>query len=195
VSQSVMTANYHTQQVIHPGLFPTIDYSRKDQFFVIDQKDAFIPCSSQLHAQGMGMSHSINTLNGFSFSKKNLSFLNVSWRDSEKIAPHSNPLLSELDKTYVMEDRKKIPPFIEENHLDAILHQSCAPLNSAFGNNSLKKLSLICDDEGIETLFCLIMFSGSVQDAQKSLSSFDQNWWLSQSFRFAGKLEFDFELV
>lgn len=107
----------------------------------------------------------------------------------------SRSILSRLDEIYVIQDRIQVPRFIETNHLLLILQQAYKPLNIAFGGTSLKTLSLECDDEGFCTLFCLVMFPGSLQEAQQALKEFDHHWWLGHSQQFVGKLDFDFELV
>jgi hypothetical protein len=69
------------------------------------------------------------------------------------------------------------------------------PLNTAFGDKTVKNLSMVRDDEGFETLFCLVMTAGTMQDARQALRRFDQQWWLAHSRQVSGKLNFDFELI
>jgi hypothetical protein len=69
------------------------------------------------------------------------------------------------------------------------------PLIQAFGEAAIRNLTLITDDEGYQTLFCLIMVSGALEEARSSLEQFDQQWWLTRCGQAAGRLNFDFELL
>jgi hypothetical protein len=100
-----------------------------------------------------------------------------------------------LDTTYLIENRPEVARFIEENRLRTILLEARQPLNAAFGERPVKTLTLIRDDEGFDTLFCLVMVPGDMQEARHALRSFDQKWWLARSAEAAGRLNFDFQLV
>jgi hypothetical protein len=69
------------------------------------------------------------------------------------------------------------------------------PLTRAFGEATVKKLTLVEDDEGFVTLFCLILTPWSLEEAQRELNSFDESWWLAHAYEAYGKLNFDFELI
>ena len=103
--------------------------------------------------------------------------------------------IRDLAGLYVIEDRTAVASFIEENRLRGILLQAREALNAAFSEDAVKTIRLVRDDEGFETLFCLVMVPGDMDDARRALRSFDQQWWLSHSSQAAGKLNFDFELV
>lgn len=103
--------------------------------------------------------------------------------------------LTALEDTYVVEDRSTIPDFIRRNRLLEPLLEAREPLAAAFGKDAVKKLTLVEDDEGSVTLFCLILVAGGLKEAKSALNSFDENWWLGRSGRFLGKLNFDFDLV
>lgn len=100
-----------------------------------------------------------------------------------------------LDAAYVIEDRRTVLQFIVENRLHGVLLQAQKPLEEAFTGKTVKKLSLVRDEEGFETLFCLVMISGEMQPARTALRNFDQQWWLAHSKKVVGKLNFDFELI
>ena len=85
--------------------------------------------------------------------------------------------------------------FIKQNCLRELLLQAREPLNTAFGESAVKTLTRVQDDEGFDTLFCLILVSGDMNDARLALRSLDQHWWLARSQRADGKLNFDFELI
>jgi len=103
--------------------------------------------------------------------------------------------LMELEQLYVLEDRSKVVEFIEQNRLRELLIEAVGPLNAAFGEAVVKKLTLLEDDEGFETLFCLALIPGDMHQAMLALKSFDERWWLARSGRVGGKLNFDLELV
>jgi hypothetical protein len=102
---------------------------------------------------------------------------------------------NELEKLYVFEDRRAVNAFIVEHRLRGLLAAALEPLNEAFGDASLKTLKIATDDEGSQTLFCLVQVVASVEDAHWSLAAFDERWWLPRCGAVAGKLNFDFELV
>lgn len=104
-------------------------------------------------------------------------------------------VLKELEEVYVFQGRSAVAAFIERNRLRGLLLEARDPLNAAFGEAALKKLALVGDDEGFNTLFCLITVSGDMGEARVALRSFDRRWWLAHSEQAAGKLNFDFDLV
>jgi hypothetical protein len=108
--------------------------------------------------------------------------------------PLAGSALRTLEQAYVLEDRSAIPAFIRRNRLLEHLLEARAPLTSAFGEAAVKKLTLVEDDEGFVTLFCLILVPGGLDEARRALDSFDESWWLARSHEAAGKLNFDFEL-
>jgi hypothetical protein len=107
----------------------------------------------------------------------------------------ADPWLIGLDPSYVISHRFNVARFIKEHRLHGLLLQAIQPLNDAFTSQRIKVLSLVCDDEGFETLFCLVMITGNMEQARQALQRFDQNWWLSRSNIAAGRLNFDFELI
>lgn len=97
---------------------------------------------------------------------------------------------------YLVEDPSAISGFIKRNRvIEGLLMEAQGPLNAAFGQESIKKLTLVEDDEGFVTLFCFIMVPGDLENARRALNSFDQSWWLARSHEAHGKLNFDFELI
>jgi hypothetical protein len=109
--------------------------------------------------------------------------------------PLAGSALTTLEEAYVLEDRPAILAFIKRNGLLEPLLEARAPLTSAFGQAAVKKLTLVEDDEGFVTLFCLILVPGGLDEAGRALNSFDESWWLARCGQFGGKLNFDFDLV
>jgi hypothetical protein len=115
---------------------------------------------------------------------------------SRKIETGITGQIEYLERTYIIDDRLAVLSFIERNRLRDLLLEASNPLQNAFGNmGSRKTLRLIRDDEGIDTLFCLVQFRGSVEAGMEALACFDEQWWLDRSERSQGKLNFDFEFV
>jgi hypothetical protein len=106
-----------------------------------------------------------------------------------------NSTLEALEQAYVLEDRSAIPAFIKGNRLLELLLVAQEPLTSAFGEATVKKLTLVEDDEGFVTLFCFVLVPGGLDEARSALNSFDESWWLAHSHEAGGKLNFDFELI
>jgi hypothetical protein len=103
--------------------------------------------------------------------------------------------LRPLEQAYVLEDRSAIPAFIKQYRLLEPLLEARGPLTAAFGEATVKKLTLVEDDEGFVTLFCFVLVPGGLDEARWALNSFDDSWWLAHSHETGGKLNFDFELV
>lgn len=116
------------------------------------------------------------------------------WESSKKEVPADRPTKS-LDEAYVMQDRAAVAPFIEQHRLHGLLLQASQPLKTRFGDDSIKTLSIVCDDEGFETLFCVVITSGDLQQRRQALRAFDREWWLSRAKQAAGRLNFDFKLI
>jgi len=103
--------------------------------------------------------------------------------------------LTELERVYVFEDRSEVASFMERNRIRELLLEAREPLNAAFGEGAVKKLTLVEDDEGFTALFCLVLVTGDMRAARLALRSFDEQWWLARSGQAGGKLNFDFELI
>lgn len=121
-------------------------------------------------------------------------FRRIDWQKlNREVHPDSG--LKELEDGYVIDDRPAVAAFIGQNRLRGILQQAREPLDAAFGEATVKKLTLTEDDEGFETLFCLILIPGDMPKARLALKSFDEQWWLARSGLAGGKLNFDIELI
>ncbi len=100
-----------------------------------------------------------------------------------------------LDEIYVWDDRATVLRFIEEAHVRGLLLEARLALDEAFGIDAIKYLSLVRDDEGFDTLFCLVRTRAQLEIAMHALREFDERWWLARSREVAGKVNFDFDLV
>ena len=127
----------------------------------------------------------------------------TNFKDLEMCAPETqqsmalavDPAVKDIDEAYVMENRAAVVHFIEENRLRRLLLGARESLKLKFGGKSIKKLSIFIDDEGFETLYCIVYLSGDLQQARHALRAFDRDWWLCHAKRAAGKLNFDFALI
>ena len=103
--------------------------------------------------------------------------------------------ITRLEETYQVDDPPRVFAFIEQNRLRDLLLQAKGPLNKAFGKTVVKQLHLVRDNQGFETLYCLVMVPGDAREARRALRAFDEHWWLARSDQAGGRLNFDFELV
>jgi hypothetical protein len=103
--------------------------------------------------------------------------------------------MSDLETTYVIADRPTVSAFISEHQLGGLLFEARAFLDAAFGPQTAKSLRLVCDDEGFDTLFCLISMPADPERALEARASFDRMFWLDRCATVDGKLNFDFELT
>jgi hypothetical protein len=103
--------------------------------------------------------------------------------------------VEKLRAAYVFNDSANVELYVKDNRLTDILIQAVNPIEKKFGAGRKRTLTLVEDDEGSRTLFCFMTFSGSLDEAQKALDSFDREWWLKYARQFGTKLNFDFELV
>lgn len=106
-----------------------------------------------------------------------------------------DPALDELEWAYVFNNRSAVSAFVQRNRIREFLLEAREPLNAAFGEAAVKSLTLVEDDEGFTTMFCLILFAGDILTAKLALQAFDEGWWLVRSAQVGGKLNFDFELI
>jgi hypothetical protein len=118
----------------------------------------------------------------------------IDWQKLNREARRGSALKG-LEDGYVIDDRPAVEAFIEQNRLRGLLQQAREPLNAAFAEWAVKKLTLAEDDEGFTTLFCLVLIPGDMRAARLALKSFDEHWWLARSAQPRGKLNFDFELI
>jgi hypothetical protein len=123
-------------------------------------------------------------------------------RPSNQLRPlnslHEMPVYSGADaltSRFVIVNRRATRKFIQSQNLSDVLLQSEKHIDAAFGQSSVKTLTIVEDDEGHQTLFCLVAFPATLAEGQAALRSFDRNWWLNCARRFGSKLNFDFELV
>jgi hypothetical protein len=100
-----------------------------------------------------------------------------------------------LDEIYVWDDRPSVLRFIAETRVRALLLDARQALDNTFGDDAIKSLSLVRDDEGFDTLFCLVRTRAPLEVATRALQEFDERWWLARSEEAAGKVNFDFDLV
>lgn len=102
----------------------------------------------------------------------------------------------DIERSYVIDNRPVVLSFIERNHLQDLLLEAICPLRTAFGNRgAVQTLRIVRDDEGVDTLFCIVQFRGDVETGMQALASFDEQWWLERSRSCGGKLNFDFEFL
>jgi hypothetical protein len=102
--------------------------------------------------------------------------------------------MAELNAQFVMADARETSKFILDNGLGLILLESRMHIEAKFGE-AVKTLKVVEDDEGHQTLFCLLVYRGPLQDAKQALASFDRDWWLNRAGEFSDRLNFDFELA
>jgi hypothetical protein len=100
-----------------------------------------------------------------------------------------------LDEIYVWDDRLSVLRFIEDARVRGLLLDARQSLDEAFGYDAIKSLSLVRDDEGFDTLFCLVKTRAELAVATRALREFDEHWWLARSEDAAGKVNFDFDLI
>jgi hypothetical protein len=100
-----------------------------------------------------------------------------------------------FDREFVIENRAVVKNYIATNRLTGLLLEALPRLEEYFGANPVKALSLITDDEGSSTLFCSVKWAGDLEAARAALREFDEAWWLANSGKVAGKLNFDFDLI
>lgn len=114
---------------------------------------------------------------------------------SSRNASRRETLRADLERMYVVDEKPRVLEFVATNKLRALILQARKPLITAFGETAIKRLSIVEDDEGEETLFCLVGFSGALDEARRALRSFDEQWWLDHCGEAHGKLNFDFDLI
>jgi hypothetical protein len=100
-----------------------------------------------------------------------------------------------LNQVYVIDGHAEVNSFVRRYRLRQMLEEAVEPLKAAFGQTAIRVLKLVTDEEGSQTLYCLVMVPDSLENARHSLDSFDRQWWLERCGPVAGKLNFDYELI
>jgi hypothetical protein len=126
--------------------------------------------------------------------KQSRTLILLNWSALDQDKPSADDANS-LSATYVIENRVATGAFVRRNHLWGLLLDAVTPLKDKFGPESIKVLTLVTDDEGSESLFCLIMAPGGMVEARQQLRAFDEDWWIEHAVLSAGKLNFDIELI
>ena len=102
--------------------------------------------------------------------------------------------LEQLEQHYILEGKNALVTLLQEQReLPAILMEAVPQLRRWFGDRLLQ-LKATADDEDIIARGSVV-WPGNLQEAERALGAFDQNWWLENCVRSNGYLVFDFELV
>jgi hypothetical protein len=142
-------------------------------------------CATQPEKQPLGPPKSINRFGPFG----------IAYPDESNQARVRRARTRGLEGAYVIENHAAVAEFILRNRLRGLLLEAVAPLNTTFGDDAIKVLTIVLDDEGSESLYCLIMRPGDMAEARQQLRAFDEGWWIDHSAKGAGRLNFDIELI
>jgi hypothetical protein len=85
--------------------------------------------------------------------------------------------------------------FTSHRTIPAILLQSLPHLREHFGSDAIFRLRAPLDDSGTQTLYSVVMWTGSVQEVRNALERFDDGWWIPNSRQALGYLTFTYELI
>jgi hypothetical protein len=100
-----------------------------------------------------------------------------------------------LARNYVLENPTAVENYVKRYRLQSVLNDAIRPLNSVFGEGSIRTLALITDDEGNDDLVCTTRFSGDAEHALAALERFDRDWWRTQPRNEGSSLVFDVEFA
>jgi hypothetical protein len=87
--------------------------------------------------------------------------------------------ISRLRQSYVFTTSKPLDLFLARRSvIVAILREAVVPLRSAFGQDTLFRLELSVDEYEVATVYCVVVWRGSVKSAAQAFESFSEGWWL-----------------
>lgn len=99
-----------------------------------------------------------------------------------------------LEAAFIFAKRQEALDFLAQHRwLVDLLFQAQAKLAEIFGAESPKLLDLYRDEEGSETLYCLLLAAGDPIPLSEGLGRFDEEWWLVHCGEARGLLNFDIE--
>lgn len=122
-------------------------------------------------------------------------FQGVENQMAESLAAHA-AALHELRRYFVLPADSSVLTFLSGRRtLPQILLEAVVHLRACFGADSVFNLRAPIDESGSQTLYAVAMWPGAVRDVRRALACFDDTWWIAQSRRASGCLEFTYELV
>ena len=100
----------------------------------------------------------------------------------------------QLTKKYIFRNGDAITHFFSM-HRTAAAVVSCAwpELRRSFGEDAVFSLEAVAGDDDSTSLYVVVIWRGSAQDAESALENFDERWWLNQPYQSG--LTFTYELA
>jgi hypothetical protein len=127
---------------------------------------------------------------------EHLDILMGAYAEPEKFGvPALRSCAPSLESTFVIENRRSVLRFVEGHGLSGLLLEAEQHLKAVFGVPTIKVLTLLNDEEGMQTLFCYVKFPGSLAAGRNALKAFDRQWWRARYALGNGRLNFDFDLI
>lgn len=105
-------------------------------------------------------------------------------------------LLEGLEREYVLENLAAVRSFLRARPTAiALLHEASPYINDAFGEECVKAIRLVADGVEGATVFGIVFWPGQLERGREALGNFDQRWWLRNSNRAGGVVNFNIELT
>jgi hypothetical protein len=104
--------------------------------------------------------------------------------------------IARLLRVYVFEDADLVRRFLSHHRTAGeFLLEGAAALREFFTDVPELQLQVIPDENGIGTIYGVVIWRDSVATAREALRKFDQAWWSEHAERAAGKIAFDYQLA
>ena len=101
---------------------------------------------------------------------------------------------AKLKKEYVFRNEDAITHFISIHRtVAAVLSCALPELKKSFGEDAVFSLEAVPEDDDSTSLYAVVIWRGSAQDAESALEDFDERWWLNQPYQSG--LTFTYELA
>jgi hypothetical protein len=112
-----------------------------------------------------------------------------------RVAMVHDGILRQIREFFVMSTDLPLQFLFAHRAIPRLLLEAVSHLRACFGSETVFTLRAPIDESGSRTLYAVVMWPGSVQDARKSLERFDETWWIANSRQSSGYLNFTYELV
>ncbi len=101
---------------------------------------------------------------------------------------------SALKTHYVFRNESNIKRYVLRYPTSmAVLSGAVPELTRSFGTDVVTNLDAIIEDDDSISLYAIVVWRGSAEDAEIALEDFDERWWLTQPSRSG--LTFTYELA
>src|SRR5271165_2545113 len=95
--------------------------------------------------------------------------------------------------SYVFADESVANFLSRHRAFPSVLSEAIAPLKKCFGTDKIFRLEVSADEDELRTLYVVVRWTASPQEAVAAIDRFDDEWWLEHMSPAVSTLSFTFE--